>query len=514
MSALPAHGWRWVLLLGLFTGLVLMAAACSEGQPSAAAPGRQAQAAASAAPPDGQRGLGRQGTAPQAASSLGYTSSRALVIGVSIYRNGWPELQGVAEDVAAVTQALQRQGFEVENLNNPTAKELDAALHRFTRERANDTQGRVVIYFAGHGYTQFNAHGDGRGYLVGADAPRHGLQTSDPSTWGVDMDDFRRAAQSMSARHALFVLDACFSGTVFAQPVITRGLAPSAQELMAQPARLFITAGTHEQKVPDRSLLRAAFVQAISTPVADLNADGFVAGQEVAAYVLEHVKKNVHGSIPHDPQWGVLKGALYRGDILFAAQRTQAPPPPPEPLRAQDCTHCPELVEVPSLQGPQGQALWVAASEVTQAQWQALMATQPSAHADCPECPVERVSWADAQRYAQALSKHTGKAYRLPTDAEWDRLVAASGAPAPHSPAALSQKTVPVSRLPANALGMRGLDGNVREWTSTAQGAVMAFVRGEASNTSQASTPPNLAARLAMPQTSTEPTVGFRVVRE
>ena len=91
--------------------------------------------------------------------------------------------------------------------------------------------------------------------------------------------------------------------------------------------------------------------------------------------------------------------------------------------------------------------------------------------------------------------------------------MAASGTPAPHNPAA-PQQTLPVSQMPTNALGLQGLAGNVREWTSSAQGAVMASVRGDAWNTGNAATPPDPAARLAIPKTSTEPTVGSRVVRE
>ncbi len=61
---------------------------------------------------------------------------------------------------------------------------------------------------------------------------------------------------------------------------------------------------------------------------------------------------------------------------------------------------------------------------VTQAQYQAVMGTNPSRFKNWfgnnPQNPVERVSWNDAQAFCQKLSQITGKTYRLPTEAEWE----------------------------------------------------------------------------------------------
>ena len=56
---------------------------------------------------------------------------------------------------------------------------------------------------------------------------------------------------------------------------------------------------------------------------------------------------------------------------------------------------------------------------VTQAQWKAVMGDNPSRFKG-DDLPVEMVSWDDAVKFCEAISKRTGKDYRLPTEAEWE----------------------------------------------------------------------------------------------
>ena len=65
-------------------------------------------------------------------------------------------------------------------------------------------------------------------------------------------------------------------------------------------------------------------------------------------------------------------------------------------------------------------------TEVTQGQWKALGAVNPSVYTGCGDsCPVENVSWDDAQSYISLLNFYSalngeGLSYRLPTEAEWE----------------------------------------------------------------------------------------------
>jgi formylglycine-generating enzyme required for sulfatase activity len=67
---------------------------------------------------------------------------------------------------------------------------------------------------------------------------------------------------------------------------------------------------------------------------------------------------------------------------------------------------------------------WMAKYELTKRQWQAVMGTTPWARqpyvlADL-DSPAVYVSWNDAQSFLTALNSHTGKTFRLPSEAQWE----------------------------------------------------------------------------------------------
>jgi formylglycine-generating enzyme required for sulfatase activity len=67
-----------------------------------------------------------------------------------------------------------------------------------------------------------------------------------------------------------------------------------------------------------------------------------------------------------------------------------------------------------------GQAFYMGKYEVTQAQWQSVMGSNPS-NFKGDNLPVETVSWDDAVAFIARLNaQNDGFAYRLPTEAEWE----------------------------------------------------------------------------------------------
>lgn len=68
---------------------------------------------------------------------------------------------------------------------------------------------------------------------------------------------------------------------------------------------------------------------------------------------------------------------------------------------------------------------WIGQLEVSQAQWVAIMGSNPSEYKGEPgkedlELPVNGVSWADCQAFVKKLSEVSGMTFRLPTEAEWE----------------------------------------------------------------------------------------------
>ncbi len=68
------------------------------------------------------------------------------------------------------------------------------------------------------------------------------------------------------------------------------------------------------------------------------------------------------------------------------------------------------------------QPFYLGKYEVTQGQWRAVLGGNPSHFTDCGDtCPVENVSWEDAQAFIEELNLREGiPVYRLPTEAEWE----------------------------------------------------------------------------------------------
>jgi len=174
----------------------------------------------------------------------------------------------------------------------------------------------------------------------------------------------------------------------------------------------------------------------------------------------------------------------------------------------RDCPDCPEMVEIPAGSFEMGsnekifnpiagnndeerpvhhvtieKSFAMGMTKVTKGQWKAIMGNNPNpaqSHynnypGNCGDnCPVQNVSWEDAQEFIKKLNAITGKHYRLPSEAEWEYACRAGGHHAycgsddVNSVAWYADNSNhnphPVATKQANAWGLYDMSGNVREW--------------------------------------------------
>jgi hypothetical protein len=246
---------------------------------------------------------------------LVYNQSHALVIWAGEYQPlQWNRLTNIQKEARDVGAALIRQGFAITTVANPTGKQLRQAIQDFINNYGYTADNRLVIYFAGHGWTRNNS----KGYLVPVDAPDPAKNAQSEQAFlkvALDMDQIESWAKQIEAKHVLFVFDSCFSGTIF--KLRSAPIAPLyIESVMNKPVRQFLTAGDADQKVPAKSIFTPLFIRGIEG-AADLMKDGYVTGSELGLYLKQNLERYTK---TQTPQFGTIRDPdLDQGDIVFLA---------------------------------------------------------------------------------------------------------------------------------------------------------------------------------------------------
>lgn len=423
----------------------------------------------------------------------------ALVIGNSAYAES--SLRNPVNDAHDMRERLLTLGFDQANIvyrEDLKTAQIGDLLREWRRKLEAGPDTVALVFYAGHGL-QIR----GENFLPTVDARIEGEE--DVPQQALKLADLMSVMAESKTRMNLVLLDACRNNP-YARGFrdATRGLAP--------------------ERLPTGTLI------AYATRPGSVAADGrgrngvftshLLANLSSAGVPVELMLKQVSDDVyiaTEGKQEPWQEGSI-RGFFYFATARPQAAPAPvpaPAPMASRpqsgrtikDCDICPELVVLPRGSFMMGSApteperaadegpihrvtidydLAVGKFEVTQGQWQAVMGSNPSRFKDCgANCPVEKVSWNDAQEYLKKLSARTGQRYRLLSEAEWEYAARAGTTTPFHTGETITTqqanfngnhsyngsakgiyrvKTVAVGSFAPNAFGLHDMHGNVREW--------------------------------------------------
>ncbi|MBK9443724.1 MAG: caspase family protein [Comamonadaceae bacterium] len=353
-------------------------------------------------------------------ASAAHAQRVALLIGNSSYQSA--PLTNPPNDVRVMETALKRVGFKVQKVLNANQNQLKRAVRDFG-EAAYGAEV-ALLYYSGHG-TQTG----GENYLLPDGAVIN--KESDYEVEAVAANALLRQIVGARPKAAIVVLDACRDNPyASATKSTTKGLA----RMEAPTGTMIAFATSPGTTAGDEGYYAKALAEQLTIP-----------GQELIQ-VFRNTGNQVR-KLSNGKQEPRISEVSINDEVYLAGQR-QVATIRPDPGAQQgslivptqsalltisagqtvkDCVDCPEMVVIPAGSFEMGgngsyadeqPAHWVniksfvlGKTEVTQGQWKAVMDSHPSIFSSCgDDCPVENVSWNDAQRLcAQAQPAYREK---------------------------------------------------------------------------------------------------------
>jgi TPR repeat protein len=262
----------------------------------------------------------------------------ALLIGNSRYRDpSWTRLDDIPLQLTQLKKGLDKIHFDdVELVEDLEAVPLLNKINDFVRTYGNDSKARLLIYYAGHGYTEVQ-RSQTRGYITGVDTPFiDGTSRAYDAARlkAISMTEIKAPLERSPANSILFIFDSCFAGTIFTNRAGNEPPRPltkdTVAQLMERPAREFITAGSSNQRVPAHSPIPGFFLAALNG-AADPYNWGVLSSNDIHKYLFDQVRQM---RINLTPQVGKLPDEDFtEGAFLFRVINPAIPPNENETIR-------------------------------------------------------------------------------------------------------------------------------------------------------------------------------------
>jgi formylglycine-generating enzyme required for sulfatase activity len=249
--------------------------------------------------------------APGADGQTSAGESWAVLIGINRYQHPRiPKLRYAVNDAQAVERALLAQGFRQDRILILTdEKATKAAIERLLGDQLRQQVGandRLLVFFAGHGKTDQLRSGEEEGYLIPVDGDPNQLFST-----AISMTALRQISDRLTAKHILYIVDACYSGYAIYNRSIADDLL---EEMVKKPAIQILTAGRQQDEAQERAG-HGVFTEVL---VRGLAGDAFAQGkswlalEELGLWLKQRVfaesnKKQL-------PQYGNLSG---EGQFVF-----------------------------------------------------------------------------------------------------------------------------------------------------------------------------------------------------